>query len=223
MVAACTRLCEPPQRVLSSLLLASEAIRCESTFLQLLVLVFASYCLVGCSVNVRADEESPLFLLFYQTWFVQLLNSPVPCEYRELIVVALTHAAIYYKNYDRPSRDAWIKVAFEVLDICLKVLDWDTADVSDPRLTPRQSAPLSYILFIEEIAAVSLAEDSGAKRTQLCLAEIAKRFVDTVWEMSTIRNELTKIYAVLLISKYWQPAESQFSSIAQLLVTSSLT
>eukprot|EP00826_Nyctotherus_ovalis_P045666 TRINITY_DN5076_c0_g2_i8.p2 TRINITY_DN5076_c0_g2~~TRINITY_DN5076_c0_g2_i8.p2 ORF type:complete len:256 (+),score=46.85 TRINITY_DN5076_c0_g2_i8:1299-2066(+) len=222
LITTCTKLRESPQRVLSSLLLMNEAIRCESKFLQLLILVFTSYNLVSCSLNVRADEESPLFLLFYQTWFVQLLNSPVPCEYRELIVVALTHAAIYYKNYDRPSCDAWIKVAFEVLDICLKVLDWDTANIADPKFAPRQSAPLSYILFIEEIAAASLAEDSATKRTQLCLTEIAKRFIDTVWEMSTVKNELTKIYAILLISKYWQPNEAQSSSVAQLLVISSL-
>jgi len=216
----CLKLLESSQKVLSSLLLMNEAIYCECKFLQLLILVFTSYNLISCSINTHTDEESPLFLLFYQTWFVQLLNSPLSCEYRELIVVALTHAAIYYKNYDLPHSDAWIKVAFEVLDICLKVLDWDTSNLSNPKLTPRYSASLSYILFIEEIAAITLtgkSKESIIKRIQLCLTEIAKRFIDTAWEMSTIKNELTKIYAILLIAKYWQPSDSQ-SFISKLLV-----
>ncbi len=60
------------------------------------------------------------------------------------------------------------------------------------------------------------------KRVQFILTEIAKRFTNTMWEICSIKNELTKIYSILLVSKYWQPddiREGQSLSLSQMIVS----
>ncbi len=97
-------------------------------------------------------------MLFYQSWFVQMLNSQEPCEHRELIVAALTQAAVCLKNYKNPPKRSWLQIAFEVSDVCSKVLDWDTSTPDNPRIPPRYTAALSYILFVEDIARIVLLD-----------------------------------------------------------------
>jgi hypothetical protein len=62
------------------------------------------------------------------------------------------------------------------------------------------------------------------KRIQSYFSEIAKRFLNTSWEISNIRNEMTKITALMLLSKYWNPedilnAGGESASLSQLIVT----
>ncbi len=157
MVANCTRLLEPGQKVVVSLYLMNGAMSAENKFSQCLILLRAAYNLIQCSIEPREkEEESPLFMLFYQAWFVQLLNSPAPSEYRELIVTALAQAAICVKNYLSPPTEQWLQIAFEVADVCFRVLDWDTSFPDNPKMPPRYTASLSYILFIEDIANIVL-------------------------------------------------------------------
>jgi len=211
-----------------SLMLMSEAINIKNTFSQFIVLTRSSYNLINSSLKDRPKgEESPLFMLFYQTWFVQLLNSTsTPSEFRELIVTALTQSAICLKNYNNSPLDKWLQIAFEVVDVCFKVLDWDTSDLNNPKLPPRYTASLSYVLFIEEITEIAFASNNpeSIKHVRAYITEIAKRFLNTVWELSSIKNELTKIYSILLVSKYWVPDDldsgndQKSSSILQLFV-----
>ncbi len=55
------------------------------------------------------------------------------------------------------------------------------------------------------------------KRVQNCITEIAKRFTNTIWELSSIKNELTKVYSILLVSRYWQPNDARDGSSESLL------
>lgn len=199
----------------------------ETLFSKCLIILHSAYNLIQCSI-ARKDlfqEESPLFMLFYQKWFIQLLNLVSPCEHRELIVTMLTQAAISIKNYHNPPLSSWLHIAFEVADLCFKVLDWNTSSIENPKLPPRYTASLSYILFIEELSNIILVkknrEEANAKRIQFFLTEIAKRFTNTMWELSAIKNELTKIYSILLVSKYWEPDDIQdecSQSLIQMIV-----
>ena len=204
----------------------NNSILAEQSFSKCLILLRSAYNLIQCTIESSdKNTKSPLALLFNQTWFVQLFNSANSCEHRELIAISLIQAAILVKNYKNPSLSVWLRIAFEIADACSKVLDLDTSFVDNQKTFNRCVASLSYIAFIEELSRIILNKDNrdegNAKRILFFLTEIAKKFTNTLWEMSTIKGDLVKVYSILLISKYWEPDDicNEFSqSLAKIIV-----
>jgi hypothetical protein len=154
------------------LLKESYRIKQQIDRLFILIGVCCSLIKISLSQNSSGDSAIFLLFYqnwFMQIWNVdqnpELLSSDAELrelillkQYREEITSSLIEAALLvlppqpklkgqkesenlkYKNMEMHN---WIKIAFQVADVCFKVLDWNTV---------RNIAPQSYLLFLEQIS-----------------------------------------------------------------------
>lgn len=95
---------------------------------------------------------------------------------------------------------AWMVVAYEVVDVCGKVLDWRCASGHEERTY----ASMYYFMLLEEICKVEGSSELQSRKQQI-LEDIVTRFESNSWDTCSIPNEFTRNQAALLISKYWIP------------------
>lgn len=148
--------------------------------------------------SLKSPEESYIYTLFSQGWFVEMWNSPDPSELREEIVSCLIEACLYKKSCE----GAWVTVAFEVTDICCKVLDWATG------MQERTYATSFYFLLLEDLCSEVKREETFSPRMQQLLNELIARFREGV-EDTSLSSQFAKNLALLILAKYWQPSAEE--------------
>ena len=67
-------------------------------------------------------------------------------QYREEMLACMVEACLLHKNDSM----AWISAAYEVIDVCSKVLDWRCANGDEERTY----ASMYYFMLLEEICKV---------------------------------------------------------------------
>ena len=131
----------------------------------LTILRSCSSLLTGSIENMKKKrEESPVFLLFHEGWFVNLWVKESGSTFREEIAGVLIEQALLmrpllliehtnplYEEYSPLLR--WLEVAFQVADTCVKVLDWDTSYLATHITKSRSKVSQVYFLLLGEVAA----------------------------------------------------------------------
>lgn len=89
-------------------------------------------------------------------------------------------------------------IAFEVSDVCFKVVDWDCED--------RNYASSYYFMLLEEIGRVAKEKHEYYARLQMGYEQLVRRYDQAE---NKISNQYTRNLALLSLSKFWQPSSEE--------------
>lgn len=193
------------QSILTSLYLISASQQIENPFSRMYVLIASCHNLLSIKNNL--NNESPCYILLCQNWFVQLWNSPNKSLFREELTVSLINSAFLYED-----KNNWHQRAFEVADLCTRVLDWEIIGENTWNLIAEQ-----FMILVDNISIYEAKNPSIEKLSITLLEDIRERFIEKDWNNCKIKEEYTKQMAILLLSKHWIPKDMNSNNLSQQL------
>lgn len=141
-------------------------------------------------ILLQSEEQSAVYQLFSQAWFVEMWMSSSRDGFKEEVLCCLVEACLC--NHEASS--SWLTVGLEVIDVCFKVLDWPSEANSTICFT-------YFFLLFEEVCILSKASNLS-DRVQQTLENLLNRLtLDTC----NLLNQYAFHLALLICSKYWLP------------------
>jgi hypothetical protein len=141
-----------------------------------------------------SKEQSAIYQLFSQTWFVELWMSSHQVGFREDLLCCLVETCLC--NHEES--DSWLTVGLEVIDVCFKVLDWPC------ELNSTICFNYFFLLF-EEVCIIS-KKSRLVDRVQQTLENLLNRL--TLDSCSQL-NQYAFHLSMLVCSKYWLPQNEE--------------
>ena len=145
-------------------------------------------------ILLQNNEQSAIYQLFSQTWFVEMWMNSKPSVFREEVLCCLVEACLD----GRESTENWLIVALEVIDICFKVLDWPCDE--------NGTVGYTYFFLLFEEVCVAPKDSALLDRVQQSIENLINRLS---LDSNTIKNNYALHLSVLICSKYWLPQDEQ--------------
>lgn len=141
-------------------------------------------------ILLQNNEQSAIYQLFSQTWFVEMWMNSKPSAFREEVLCCLVEACL-----DRcESSEKWLIVALEVIDICFKVIDWPCNE--------NDTVGYTYFFLLFEEVCVAAKDSVLLDRVQQSLENLINRLS---LDSDSVQNQYALHFSILICSKYWLP------------------
>ncbi|CAG9330852.1 unnamed protein product [Blepharisma stoltei] len=147
---------------------------------------------------LESKQNSAIYQLFSQPWFVEIWSQPSTSNFREELLACLVETCLLHRN----SNDSWMIIAFEVSDICFRVIDWVCGEGNEERTF----APAYNFMLLEEIGRASKDKPEFAGRLQMSLELLMRRFEQTE---TNIPSRFSRNLALLMLAKFWTPSSEE--------------
>lgn len=185
-------------RLSLSLHMIERSIQVSNRIERLTIMLACLKSMFTLSVDlVSNSQQSAVYQLFSQDWFVRLWVDPQDSIFREEMLSCLANIALVYKS----DNEAWITVGLEVADVCMRVLEWQCGEEQ------RSFGPENYCSLLDEL--FSYLPASFITRRAMILDHLFNKVKLDKFQPRTIANGLNKYLSIYLLSKYWEPVSQE--------------
>ena len=170
--------------------------RIENTVDRLSVVLSCLSSIVTISLElIGSGENSAIYRLFSQSWFVEMWLSDCS-TFREEVLDCLVETCLMHTQ----TNQVWLTMAFEVADVCCRVLDWEESCFT--------YAAGYYFMLLDKLCEMSKGTSFEERKVQL-MEELVIRIEAGKSEDCSIPNQYARNLALLTLAKYWQPESSE--------------